>query len=48
MLLNIIFTKMKVKKKNNAIKEYKQVQHIADILEKNKLKHNDMMLRHYY
>ncbi|MGV3463678.1 MAG: hypothetical protein ACO1OT_00090 [Heyndrickxia sp.] len=48
MVLNVIFTKMNIKKKNKAIKEYKQMQHIADIMEQNKLKHNELMLRHYY
>ncbi|MGV3465504.1 MAG: hypothetical protein ACO1OT_09455 [Heyndrickxia sp.] len=48
MILNLLFTKVNVKKKNNAIKEYKQMQHIANMMEQNKLKHIDLMLRYYY
>ncbi|MBS4173620.1 hypothetical protein [Bacillus sp. FJAT-49736] len=47
MTLNLIFTKINLKKRNT-VKEYKQVQKIEALLEQNKLKHNDMMLRHYY
>ncbi|MBS4173622.1 hypothetical protein [Bacillus sp. FJAT-49736] len=47
MTLNLIFTKVNLKKRNT-VKEYKQVRKIEALLEQNKLKHNDMMLRHYY
>ncbi|MBS4173621.1 hypothetical protein [Bacillus sp. FJAT-49736] len=47
MILNLIFTKMNMKKKNT-VKEHKQLRKIEALLEQNKLKHNDMMLRHYY
>ncbi|WP_158176987.1 hypothetical protein [Heyndrickxia camelliae] len=48
MILNVIFSNWSIRKKAKAIKEYKQLQHIANILEQNKLKHNEGMLRHYY
>ncbi|MBB2481754.1 MULTISPECIES: YrzI family small protein [Heyndrickxia] len=48
MTLGLILTKMNVKKRNKTISKYKREQNIAEIMEQNKLKHNEMMLRHYY
>jgi len=48
MTLNLIFTKQNVKKRNKFIKEFKQAKKIANLMDQNKLKYNDMMLRNYY
>jgi uncharacterized protein (TIGR02413 family) len=48
MTLNLIFATLTIKKRVKTIEEYMHEESISEMYEQNKLKHNDMLLRHYY
>lgn len=48
MILNLIFITFSIKKRAKTIEAYMHEESILEIYEQNKLKHNEMLLRHYY
>jgi len=48
MILNLIFTKLNLKKRVKTTEQYKREQFSAEIFEQNKLRHVEMIMRQLY